>query len=367
MARSGIIYGSTGSRKTTQGKWLAHRVASLTGKATLLLSMDGGGWGPMQPEVDAGMIEPFYCDPGLVPLPTLRKVSQGYWPEDPSQPASAINLKPMNYAKFGGLIVEGWTSITSAAMRYLPDRGINVGGEEREKLGGFSQGVTVDGREEKQTFRSNTRGDYGFVQNFLYGLVMNFNSLPLYYVLYTALESKTEDDDRSTIYGPAISGKKATSQCGAWIGDLIHAQDYAVKSTVNVPDPADATKTIPQELIDVKVRFYYKKHPDPATGILFPAKPRVTPERVRDLERAFPGGYFESDESGGFDRYLAKVDELSAGQAESLKGWRERMDAKLRGTGIAPKAAGDKAEITRADTPPPARSVPPTPPPAPTK
>jgi len=77
------------------------------------------------------------------------------------------------------------------------------------------------------------------------------------------------------------------------------------------------------------VRFYYKKHPDPATGILFPAKPRVTPERVRDLERAFPGGYFESDESGGFDRYLAKVDELSARQAESLKGWREKMDAKL--------------------------------------
>jgi len=205
MARSGIIYGSTGSRKTTQGKWLAHRVASLTGKATLLLSMDGGGWGPMQPEVDAGMIEPFYCDPGLVPLPTLRKVSQGYWPEDPSQPASAINLKPMNYAKFGGLIVEGWTSITSAAMRYLPDRGINVGGEERDKLGGFSQGVTVDGREEKQTFRSNTRGDYGFVQNFLYGLVMNL----------TPCRSTTSSTPRSNRRRRTTTARRSTARRSA--------------------------------------------------------------------------------------------------------------------------------------------------------
>ena len=172
------------------------------------------------------MIQPFFCDPSLVPLPTLRKISQGYWPEDTAAPANEVNLIPINWADVGGIAVEGWTSITSAVMRYLPDKGINVGGEEREKLGGFSQTIQVSGAVQAQVFRSNTRGDYGFVQNFLYGLVMNFNSLPCAYVLYTALESKTEDDDRTTIYGPAISGKKATAQCGAWVGDMLHAQDY---------------------------------------------------------------------------------------------------------------------------------------------
>ena len=334
MARSGILYGGTGTWKTTQIKWFSHYIAETTGKATLLLSMDGGGWGPCQPEIDAGMIEPFFCDSTIVPLAILRKVSQGYWPKDPSNPYSEQGLTRMDFSKFGGVAVEGWTSITAAAMRYLPDTNKNVGGEDRWKLGGFRNNVVVDGHSVEETFLSSTRGDYGFVQNFLYGLVMNFNSLPLRYTLYTALESKTEDDDRSTIYGPAISGKKATSQCGAWVGDLIHCQDYQVERIVKVPDPTDSAKQIDQKLLDVAVRFYYKKHPDPTTGILFPAKPRVTPERVRELEKAFPGGYFESDATGGFDRYLHFVDKLGAGQADTLKDWRQRADQKLGRAGV---------------------------------
>lgn len=329
MARSGVIYGSTGSRKTTQVKWFSHYIAELTGKATLLLSMDGGGWSACQPEVDAGMIAPFFCDPTFVPLPTLRKISQGYWPVDVNASAREINLVPMDWSKYGGVAVEGWTSIGAAVKRYLADKNLNVGGEDRSKLGGFAQTIQVDGRVVEENFRSTTRGDFGFVQNFLYGLVMNFNSLPCRYTLYTALESKTEDDDRTTIYGPSIEGKKATAQCGSWVGDLIHAQDYTVPREVQVPDPTNPMKTIPSTVLEVAVRFHYKKHPDPATQIPYPAKPRVTPERVRDLEKEFPGGYFESDESGGFDRYLHLVDKLSAGQTDALRGWREKADAKL--------------------------------------
>jgi len=341
MARSGCIYGSTGSRKTTQVKWFAHYIAAATGKATALLSSDGGGWGPCQPEVDAGMIEPFFCDPSFVPLPTLRKISQGYWPENASLPANQINLRRMDWDRIGGIAVEGWTSISSVGMRYLPDRGINVGGEDRTKLGGFEQTIQVEGRVVSEVLRSNTRGDFGFIQNFLYGLVMNFNSLPCRYVLYTALESKTEDDDRTTVFGPAIAGKKATAQCGSWVGDLVHAQDYTVESTVMVPNPAKPAERIESKVLDTTVRFFYKKHPDPTTGILFPAKPRVTPERVRELEKAFPGGYFESDDAGGFDRYLTLVDKLSAGQADTLKGWRQRADEKLR-----PSTSKDPIAIT---------------------
>src|ERR1035441_1679943 len=92
MARSGCIYGSTGSRKTSQVKWFARYIADTTGKATLLLSMDGGGWSPCQPEVDAGMIVPFFCDPSFVPLPTLRRISQGYWPKDTLAPAQQVDI-----------------------------------------------------------------------------------------------------------------------------------------------------------------------------------------------------------------------------------------------------------------------------------
>jgi hypothetical protein len=338
MARSGCIYTPTGNRKTSQVKDFARYIARKTGKATLLLSTDGGGWDPCVPEVNAGMILPYRCEVANLPLVLLRKISQGYWPENPLETDPAeISLTPMDYNLIGGIAVEGWSSISQVVMRYLPDQGISVGGEDRKKPGSnmaFSAAVKVMGEWQAQSFGSNTRGDYGFVQNFLYGLVMNFNSLPVEYVLYTALESKTEDDDRSTTFGPAIAGKKGTRDCGAWVGDLIHGQDYPVVKKEQVPDPSDPSKTIEQDVVDVTVRFYFKKHLDPSSGIPFPAKARVTPEQVGALLKRFPGGYFEPVIKGeevleGFGTFLDVVDELGARQGDQLKGWRERMDAKL--------------------------------------
>lgn len=336
MARSGVIYGPSGSWKTSQVKWFARYIAKKTGKATLLLTLDGGGCEPCRPEIDAGMIRMYRCDSAKVPLPLLQLVSKGYWPKNVEGNA---DFRPINWSEIGGLAVEGWTSISQVIMRYLPASGISVGGEDRNKLGGWSQPVEVtedDGTVKKMnmSFLSNTRGDYGFVQAQLYSLVTNFNSLPCEYVLYTALESKTEDDDRSTIYGPAISGKKATAQCGAWVGDLLHAQDYTVPRVVQVPNPEKPTETMPQTVHDVTVRYFFKKHPDPTTGILFPAKPRVSPEKIAELEKKLPGGYFEPTTTWGLDKYLEFVDSLVVDD-ESLKAWRDRADAKLGRTAVA--------------------------------
>lgn len=342
MARSGILYGPTGSFKTTQIKYFAHYIAEVTGKATALLSLDGGGWGACQPEIDAGMIIPYRAETNVLPLPILRRLSQGYWPKDPSETDPAkIDLFPMEWDKIGGIAVEGWTSISNAIMRYLPDKGINVGGEDRAKLS-FSVPIHLSGQIQNEKFGSNTRGDYGFVQNLLNGLVLNWNALPCHYVLYTALESKTEDDDRSTTFGPAIAGKKATKDCGAWIGDMIHSQDYPKVEKVMVPDPSKpgTDAKIEQEIIGLTCRYYFMKHPDPATGIPFPAKPRVTPERVRELLKRFPGGYFEPQPEGrdSFADYLREVDRLNAEQSKSgaLANWRKRMDDKLGRGGTGP-------------------------------
>lgn len=326
MARSICLYGPTGSFKTTQVKFFAHYIFRKTGKATLLMSADGGGWGACMPEVEAGMIRPYLVDSATAPLLVFRKLSQGYWID------AAGALQPVDWNEIGGYAIEGWTSIGAAVMRYLPDKGINVGGEDRSKLGGFSQSATVGGVASEEHFRSNTRGDYGFVQNQLYGIVMNFNSLPCDSVLYTALESKTEDDDKSTTYGPAIAGKKATAQCGAWVGDLLHAQDYQRVQSVEVPDAADPSKKVTQQVANMAVRIFFKKHPDPATGIPFPAKPRVTPEQVAELDKRFPGGYFEPTPQWGIDRYLETIDQLNAAggeKSDALKAWREAQDRKL--------------------------------------
>ena len=347
MARSGVLYGPTGSFKTTQVKHFAHYIADTTGKSTLLLSCDGGGWFSCEPEVEAGMIRPYRVETATLPLVILRKISQGYWPDDPNETTpEKINLRPVDWNEVGGIAVEGWTSISQVIMRYLPDKGISVGGEDRDKPGSnmsFGLPIHVDGQVQMERFGSNTRGDYGFVQNQLYGLVMNFNSLPVRYVLYTALEAKTEDDDRSTTFGPAIAGKKATAQCGAWVGDMLHAQDYQRVTTHKVPDPAKPGEFVEAQTAEMIVRVYFQKHPDPATGIPFPCKPRVTPEKVAELNKRFPGGYFEPTPEHGLDTYLATLDELSAGAGDALKGWRERMDQKLgRSTGAGAAAGSTK-------------------------
>jgi hypothetical protein len=345
VAKSIALYASTGCWKSTQIKFFARRIAEVTGKATLLLSTDGGGWAPCEPEILAGMIIPWRCETANTPLSLLRKVSQGYWPKNVDQINEAVaglfagsqdfdsaSMVPINWNEIGGIAVEGLTSIGQVIMRFLPDKGQAVGGENRNGSNmSFQQGVVVNGQPVTETFGSNTRGDFGFAQNTLYGLVNNFNSLPCHAVMYTALESKTEDDDRSTIYGPALPGKKATAQCGSWFGDLIHGQDYAVPRTIQVIDPTDAAKQVPQTVIDVQVRMFYRKHPDPATGIMFPAKPRCAPEKIAELEKEFPGGFFQPTTEWGLDRYMSAVDRLAAdaSKSESLSNWRDRTNALL--------------------------------------
>ena len=87
MARSGSSwYGPTGAFKTTAvAHFLAHYVAETTGKATLLLSTDGGGWQPCQAGSGRRNDRALPVEANSIPLPILRKISQGYWPEDPDE------------------------------------------------------------------------------------------------------------------------------------------------------------------------------------------------------------------------------------------------------------------------------------------
>jgi hypothetical protein len=65
---------------------------------------------------------------------------------------------------------------------------------------------------------------------------------------------------------------------------------------------------------------------------------------VRELERRFPGGYFEPTPDEGFDKYLEVIDELGAGKADSLRGWREKADIKL---GRTKSPTSDATTITQ--------------------
>jgi hypothetical protein len=316
MARSGILYGESGSRKSTGGKHFSHYILNKTGKKTLLLSSDGGGWGPMQPEITAGLINAYRVN-AQFPLPVLRYISKGFWPQNPNESRiSHTNLVPIDFNEYGGLIVEGVTSISMGIMRHLADGGIKTG---EDATNPFIQKVFVNGQLMDETFAGNSRGHYGFVLNNLNSLMSNFNAMPFEYVLYTGLESRTEDDDRTTIYGPQVAGKKGTSQIPSWVGDCIHAQTYQVPRDIQVPDPNNPGKLMSSTVVETSSRFYFIKHPDPATGIMFPAKTRVTPEQLPNLMKRYPGGYFEPGLNSGLNEYLDLCDRLSDQSADYLK------------------------------------------------
>lgn len=338
MARSGIIYGDSGSYKTTAVKHFARYIYEVTGKRTNLLSMDGGGWDACVPEVLAGIISPYRVTMKN-PLPVLRVISTGYWPEEGSEAKGSMNLIPIDWNEVGAMAIEGLTSISQAEMRYLADIGAIVGGE-KQSLGRFDQPVRVNGEVKTEVFAGSSMGHYGFTQNNVYSFVMNLGALTgPHYVLFSALESRTEEDDRTTVYGPQIAGKKATALAPSWVGDCIHFQSYGVPKSIKVPDPQNPKELVDSTLIETVVRAHFIKHPDPSTGIFFPAKPRVTPEKVKELMSWAPGGYFTPGTEHGFDTYLHKIDELQQGQGDAAKAWRAKIDEKF-GRGKKPEVKG---------------------------
>ena len=346
MARSGCIYGPTGSFKTTAIGHLARYIAETEGKATLLLSADGGGWEPCQEEVAAEMIRPFRVDTATIPLPMLRKVSQGYWPVNPEEPdVSKIDFRPIDWSEVGAAAVEGFTSIGQMLMRHAADKNLKTG---ESGTSPFSQPIRVNGEVQYETFAGNSQGHYNFVQNQLYGLTMNFISWPVRYVLFTGHEKKAEDQKtKATEYGIAVPGNAVTSLVPTWIGDCIHAQDYQVRRMVQVPKiGGKPSETEDIEVVDTVCRYYFKKHPDPVTGVMYPAKPRVSHSFVREIEKVFPGGFFVPTPEAGFDTYLRALDRLVAQgvvkEDETLKKWRAKMDAKLGRTPAAVAATVSK-------------------------
>jgi len=337
MARSGVIYGPSGTFKTTAIAHFARYIARKTGKATLLFSADGGGWESCQEEVNAGMILPYHCDSANIPLPVIRKVSQGYWPRNPDETDIAlVDFRPIDWNEIGGMAVEGITSISTMLMRHYADKNIKSGEEATSR---FTQPILVNGQLTHEQFGQNSKGHYGGVQNQVFSMINNFTSLPAHYVLFTAHEKRyTEDGELQC--GISVPGKAITPLVPTWVGDCIHAQDYNYTVKVSIPDIQDAAKLVEQDAVRVTARYYFTKHLDPQTGAVFIAKPRVTHSKVADLERKFPGGFFVPTVDHGFDRYLDAVDFLAqdAAQADSLKNWREKMDQRLGRTPTSPAA-----------------------------
>src|SRR6266851_4108904 len=123
--KSDLVFGRTGSTKTSQVGHLAEYIEEKYGQKTRLLSADPGGWMPINHLVDAGVVEPFHLTlMNKYPLETITRIAQGYWPENPADPNSKL-LKPAeqkNVADIGAVAFEGMSSFSILIMSNLLGR-----------------------------------------------------------------------------------------------------------------------------------------------------------------------------------------------------------------------------------------------------
>lgn len=334
MAEIVIAYGSSGSFKTAQAHFLAKYVYKRWGKITQLASCDGGGWKPLEPDIEAGLIEAWGISSVEKPRSVMRKLSQGFWPQiiETNGQRKLVLAPPTaeTWKRVGCRVHEGLTSTANIIMRDALNNQLAVAGDSKGAIS-FQEDVNLidaKGIESKgvEKYSFATQGNYNDAQRAVYDFACNYRSLPCPYVYITALEARGEEEDtRKTIIGPAVVGKAMTAQVGAWCGDLLHAEDFYV----NVPDPTHKVeKGQLQRMMQVtKARYWFIRHPDPVTGMLFPAKPRVAPEQIPALLEIYPGGYFEPTTTNGLDAYLEVVERVQAAAAGDVREWMKQQDA----------------------------------------
>ena len=277
--KADLVYGATGTYKTSNIGRVAHALHKAAGKVTHLVSADGGGWEPLQPLVDAGIMRvwPVRLWPNCIEA--VDKACQGYWPIDCDDPLKPLQPPTEALLKNVGMVaLEGLTSFGSLIMGKLKQPGVTL-----------SQAPSYELLDGSTKYAGGSMAAFGFVQDRIYEFVMKSHMIPFVdKVLWTALEAKGEEEGtKIPIFGPAIEGKKATGKAGQWFCNLFHMEAVAVAAKVD-----EKTK---QLSLTTEVFLYLRSHADPNSKVVFPAKVRapfsqaaLVPERMApDLSEAY--------------------------------------------------------------------------------
>lgn len=320
-----VIYGPTGTRKTTQIGEFAKYIYERTGKITRLISFDGGGWGPVQDLINAGIIDAWRMVEEPRPKLALTKASKGAWPKVLQNGLrQGVVLEPRfdqrkEFLKdVGAYAIESWSSISRAIMRDAVSKGQKI---SEEIVGKFTEEDTDFGSGE--SYGAPSRAHYGFTQNYILDMIRNLSALPVERVLYSSLEGKGEDKlSKALQYGPEVSGQAITAAIPTYVGDCLHFEDF-------IEDAGNDPMNPKQKLVEPGVRVWFTQHPDPQTQAMWPAKPRIVGSKFEEFrERMGRNGYFILSKDRHLGSYLALQDELLSKSSEAAREWKKKIDEK---------------------------------------
>lgn len=304
-ARTVLLYGDSGLGKSTNARFFAQWMYEKTGLKVRLIAFEDSSKMIFQPLIDLGIVEAVFLTKVTAPLVVMRRLSRGEWPilSGTGSVKSWTALKPGEVSAY---IIEGLTSGSEAELEQLREehRMLREQAKDAFEVGG-------------EKFAPSSQTAFGFVQQEMLQALKGFGMLPVERVLWTAHECTGADEDtKEPIRGPGLVGKAATDKVRKYCGMLLHMDGVVQKD-----------KTL-------KPRIFYRKHPDPKfTHISYPAKTTVPVEKLSDLEKACPGGYFDpgTEYGTGLGKFLATVDSLvSEFTNTDLSRWKEKVDQQLK-------------------------------------
>jgi len=272
MARTILIYGESGTFKSSNLGEIAEYLLSRFGGITRLLTADSGV-APMQEQIDRGVIQYWDITTAKSPMGLFRKALRGYWPDKlVNGKADENSFRPTTAEEWrgiSGVFVEGITRVADVMMQDLREKGRDTG----EPLQAKFQDSGVN-------FAQASRGTYGFVQTYSQDWIGELKTLPVPWVVVTAHEGKGEDlVSKKTVFGPAIVGKAGTDKVCGWFENSIHTESYKIQVKGEVK---------PRE----GVRGCFVRHSDAEVGnVYWPAKLGLPPKAMAGVIKKFPNGY----------------------------------------------------------------------------
>jgi len=265
-----------------------------TGKPSLLISGDGGGWGPCQPLINIGVMEVVDAGEHLVKAPFAFEVSQHVCKGERLEGGKWVLPDLSRYAAF---FIEGLTAFSEIQLSAIAEKAAQVKGEKMEDNGdrGLKAGIRFEDGQLK--LGSNSLSHYNIVQNEVRKLVAFSSRLPGP-VIWTALETKEMDEGQGRIiYGPQLAGSAKTAIAPSWFGHclgieirpkkddrgkadgverVLHTQKWYDAGAVGRPIPHLAKTR------DTPLGVFIRDHA--AKGITIPPECRVPPEVPCSLE-----------------------------------------------------------------------------------
>lgn len=309
-----MLYSDSGGTKTTQSYFLIKDIYKKTKKKFRVIMSDGGGIAPF---ADAGMIgtavDVFDFSNRQHALADLRKLSLGYWPrwitkdnklyssytdgtQEYFRKEDVCMTTPDEWKGIAGYLIEGMTSTGSSLMSHCANQ------DATNKIG-FKGSFIYE--EDGFVFGGVDKGHYNIIQKEVYDRhTKGFSTLPMEWLIWTALVGKGEDRERITVFGPQLAGSAKTAEIPSWFHHCLHINK---ERYVDVPTKLNTSANGQEKEGYV---LWFQKHTNGQDGVPYLAKIRLLPELVPKLMEYCPYGFFPVTYTYGLDTFFKLLERI---------------------------------------------------------